>query len=111
MLHDRLNELRTITSDAEPLRCDPDLREIARDHRELYLLKKGGGDQLARGSRSGTIDRIRSLGGRVVNPREVVRQGNIRTKPAEERYEEVCENPRERRRLALPALHEQDKQR
>lgn len=96
MLHDNLNKLRSIRSDAESLRCDPELRELAREHSELYLLKNGNGDQFARSSRSVMRDRIHSLGGRLQHNRGVVRQNSIRINSAESRYEGVCENPRER---------------
>lgn len=97
MLHDSLNHLRTIRSEAEPLACDPELREVAREHSELYLLKHGDGDDLSRGSRSEIRERVRSLGGRIrnVDANEVVRQRNIEINPARSRYKGVCENPSE----------------
>jgi len=97
MLHDSLNQLRAMRSDAEPLGCDPELREVAREHSELYLLKNGDGDDLSRSSRSEIRERVRSLGGRLRNAdaNEVVRQRNIEIKRARSRYEGVCENPRE----------------
>jgi len=64
MLHDALNKVRAIHSDADPFKCDPELREIARDHSQLILIQEG-----ARGNEQITSDyqesqeRIRELGG------------------------------------------------
>jgi len=41
MLHNEFNELRQVRSSAEPLECDPQLREIAREHSRRMV--EGGG--------------------------------------------------------------------
>ncbi len=37
MVHNELNDLRIVHSDGEPLDCDPELRDIAREHSELVI--------------------------------------------------------------------------
>lgn len=37
MLHDEINKLRDRRSDADPLNCDPELRDIAREHSEAVV--------------------------------------------------------------------------
>jgi len=66
IIHDRLNEIRVSRADGvvDPFKCDPVLREIARDHSQLILIQEG-----ARGNEQITSDyqesqeRIRELGG------------------------------------------------
>ena len=66
MLHDRVNKLRDRRSDTEPLKCDPKLRELAREHSELVVKD------------------------------EDEEYGEVEIKDTEVRYEGVCENPVER---------------
>jgi hypothetical protein len=37
MVHDEMNDMRESRTDAEPLNCDPVLREIAREHSEAVV--------------------------------------------------------------------------
>jgi len=67
MLHDKVNKLRDARSDADPLKCDPELRDIAREHSEL-----------------------------VVKSEDERYEKKVGIESKEERYEGVCENPRER---------------
>ena len=101
IIHDRLNELRAFRGDAlvDPLKCDPVLREVARDHGRLILIQEG-----ARGSNYVSSDyqdsqkRIRGLGG------DIEIQDNIgemsaddveinETRLYEREGKSVCENP------------------
>ena len=68
MLHDSMNKLRNARSNADPLKCDPELRDIARKHSEL-----------------------------VVKSQDERYEKEVEIKSKAERYEGVCENPIERR--------------
>jgi len=39
-VHDRMNRIRRDRTDADPLNCDPELREIAREHSRLIITNK-----------------------------------------------------------------------
>ena len=67
MLHDSMNKLRNARSNADPLKCDPELRDIARKHSE-----------------------------RVVKKQDERYERKVEIESKAVRYEGVCENPVER---------------
>jgi hypothetical protein len=99
MIHNALNKVRGIHSDAAPLKCDPALREVARDHGRLILIQEGArGSNYVSSDYEATQKRIRELGG------DIEIQDNIgemsaddveinETRLYEREGKRVCENP------------------
>ena len=100
MVHDALNELRATHSEGivDPFKCDPGLREIARNHSKLKLIEEGrrGGEYITSDVEE-SQELIRSLGGELELQDNIgeVTQDDIEVKDTAERYAGVCENPSE----------------